>query len=167
MSASISLLLINLTNFLSKVSPLVQILGYTVALSSGVDPSTPRSVSHHHGALHRSLADLTCFAFVRMVGSNIVHVRWHDRSSGRLLTGVARREKICRICKPCLRPEDEISQFLAPAWQGYMYPGLWPLCLRHRLMSRAPSCYKIERTGVVGGSFEGAGSSRCHKAAKP
>ena len=85
-----------------------------------------------------------------MVGSNIVHVRWHDRSSGRLLTGVARREKICRIRKPCLRPEDEISQFLAPAWQGYMYPGSWPLCLRHRLMSRAPSCYKIERTGVVG-----------------
>ena len=41
-----------------------------------------------------------------------MHVRWHDRSSGRLLAGVARREKICRIRKPCLRPEDEISQIV-------------------------------------------------------
>ena len=46
MSASISLLLINLINFLSKVSPLVQILGNTVALSSGVPLHTPRSISH-------------------------------------------------------------------------------------------------------------------------
>ena len=74
MSASISLLLINLINFLSKVSPLVQILGNTVALSSGVPPHSSLHFTHY-GASHGSLADLICFAFVRMVGSYIVHVR--------------------------------------------------------------------------------------------